>query len=423
MAKEDREETGTPVIDQEPDPSSPETGKEATLDGEAGVSDQGRTTPPNGEDHDPHTIMGHMSREEVRLVQTRVARWFFVLFSLAVVAAFVMLIRPFIEVIFIAFSLFIIGRPMYEFFKRITKGRRVVASIVTCALLVLVIFLPLLGFMGLLANHAHGFYEDLQQEFASGRLQGFLDPRTSPLWTRAVEVVPQLGQIDLKGAEVASKALGAASEFLYSHATAALKGITGVLLGFVLVMFVTFYMFLDGDDLLEEFKRLSPFDDRYDQEIIDEFTKTIRVTFKGSLVIGLVQGTLGAVGFAICGVRSWAMWGLVMGIASFIPLVGTGIIWVPAALYLLVTGHYWQAGVLTAWGALVIGLSDNLVRTWVVQEETKIHPLLVFFSVIGGLSVFGFLGIILGPLVLSLLIYVLRLYKRFVTTGSTATAS
>jgi len=104
---------------------------------------------------------------------------------------------------------------------------------------------------------------------------------------------------------------------------------------------------------------------------------------------------------------------VVMAIASFIPVVGTALIWVPAVLYLAVTRHFWTAGFLVFWGVAFIGLSDNLIRTWIVRGETKIHPLLIFFSVMGGLVAFGFLGIILGPLVLSLLVYVLRMYKRF----------
>ncbi len=393
-----------PIEDKDPVEAAGPPGEAAPVEGVGG----------RAEGQDRHTIMGDMTPEDARRAHARVAKWFFVLFALAVVAAFLMLLRPFIEVIFIAFALFIIGRPMYDFFARITKGRKVLASVASCLVLVFVIFLPILGFLGLLASHAYGFYEDVQEEYSSGRLQAYMNLGTNPLYVRAVEAVPQLASVDLQGAELVQKGLGSASKLLYSNATAALKGLTTILLGFLLVMFVTFYMFLDGDDLLAEVKRLSPFDDRYDQEIIDEFTKTIRVTFKGSLVIGLVQGVLGAIGFAICGVQSWAMWGLVMGIASFIPVVGPGLIWVPAALYLLVTKNYWQAGFLVAWGAVVIGLSDNLVRTWVVQDETKIHPLLIFFSVLGGISAFGFLGIILGPLVLSLLVYVLRLYKRFI---------
>jgi predicted PurR-regulated permease PerM len=179
-------------------------------------------------------------------------------------------------------------------------------------------------------------------------------------------------------------------------------------------MFITFYLFIDGRSFLEEFKRLSPLDSRYNQEIIDELFKTIKLTFKGSLVIAVLQGILGATGFLLSGIDSWALWGAVMVLASLIPVVGTALIWGPAALIQAVTGHLWAAGFIVFWGIAVIGLADNLLRPQLLKGDTNIHPLLIFFSVMGGLSYFGFLGIILGPLILSLLVYILTMYKKFI---------
>jgi predicted PurR-regulated permease PerM len=179
-------------------------------------------------------------------------------------------------------------------------------------------------------------------------------------------------------------------------------------------MFIAFYLFIDGRSFLEEFKRLSPLDRRYSQEIIDELFKPIKLTFKGSLVIAVVQGILGATGFLLCGIDSWALWGTVMVLASLIPVVGTALIWGPAAIFQAVTGHLWAAGFIVFWGVAVIGLADNLLRPQLLKGDTNIHPLFIFFSVMGGLSYFGFLGIILGPLILSLLVYILNMYKKFI---------
>jgi len=103
-----------------------------------------------------------------------------------------------------------------------------------------------------------------------------------------------------------------------------------------------------------------------------------------------------------------------MIVASFIPVVGTALIWVPAAIFLAVTKQYIAAGVLVAWGVVAIGLADNLLRPYLLKGETNVHPLLIFFAVMGGIASFGFLGIIIGPLILALLIYVLNLYKKFI---------
>jgi len=365
-------------------------------------------------------VIGVVTEAEVGGIKMKFARWFLLAFSILVGIAFVMLLRPFGEAIFIAFVLFILGRPLYERLKKLMRGRRKLASIAACLVLVVIIIIPLLVFTGLLASQAYGFYEWVNGEFQSGNVQKFLDVQENPYVVRLAEKFPWILSYDIQYSEMIGKALGTVSKLVYSNATAFLKGVSTIVVGFFLVMIITFYLFLDGDDLIEEIKKLSPLDDRYDQEIIDEFSKTIRVTFKGSLVIALVQGSLGTIGFAVAGIRSWALWGAVMAIASFIPVVGTGIIWVPAVIYLLVTGNFWQAGFLLAWGVLVIGLSDNLVRTWIHSGETKIHPLLIFFSVLGGISTFGALGIVLGPLVLSLLVYILRIYRKFVSLRKTA---
>ncbi|MBN1671549.1 MAG: AI-2E family transporter [Kiritimatiellae bacterium] len=344
---------------------------------------------------------------------TRLSRYFFAGFAALVVVLFVLLVRPFLTELFLAFALFAVSKPLYERLHRAFKGRRALSSAVTCLLIVLIVFVPLVFFTSILASNVRDVYQYIAGQVASGELQQALDLRTGPLVAFVERYAPSIREYDLSAGKLVGNYLGTISEFVYANTVSVLRGFSSVLAGFILVIFTAFYMYMDGESFLAELKRLSPLDDRYDQEIIDELVRTIRLTFKGSLVIGLVQGGLGAIGFLVAGVGSWALWGLVMVFASFIPVVGTALIWVPAVIYLGVTGHYIAAGFLLLWGVAAIGVSDNLLRPYLLRGESKVHPLLIFFSVMGGLAYFGFLGIILGPLVLSLLIYVLRLYKRF----------
>jgi len=347
---------------------------------------------------------------------TKYSRYFFAGIAAVVAVYFFLLVKPFLTQVFIAFVLYILGRPLYLLVRRLFRGRSAAASLVTCAALVVIVFIPFLFFCAILAAHALDFYRYVEEELRSGRLNRYLDLAQNPAMARLREAVPSLAAFDVQGAELVGKLLGELSQLVYSHAAAVLKGLSTVIAGFVITIFITFFMFIDGDRLLEEVKRLSPLDDRHDQEIIDELIRTIRITFKGSLAVAFVQGLLGGVGLLICGVRSWALWGLVMMVASFIPVVGSAIIWVPAALYLAATKQWFWAGFLAVWGVGVIGMSDNVIRTFLFRGETKIHPVLIFFSVMGGIVSFGFLGIVLGPLILSLMIYVLRMYKRFFHT-------
>jgi len=344
---------------------------------------------------------------------SKISRYFFAAFALAVILLSILLVRPFLAEIFLAFALYIVSRPVYDFIKKVFKGRRVLSSIVACVIIVLIIFIPFIALTGVLATNAYDFYRSVGQELRRGSLQHYLDIRSSVLFPYIAQYVPSLASVEINGAELAATYLGTVSEFIYSHLASVVKGFSSVLIGFVLIIFVTFYLFLDGESFIAELKRLSPFEKRYNEEIIDELVRTIRVTFKGSFVVALVQGALGAVGFLACGIQSWALWGLVMAIASLIPVVGTALIWVPAAVFLAVTGRWWAAGFLVVWGVAAIGLADNLLRPYLLKGESHIHPLLIFFSVMGGLAYFGFLGILLGPLVLSLLVYLLRIYKKF----------
>lgn len=345
---------------------------------------------------------------------TPFSRYFFIAFALGVLALAVMIVKPFLTEIFLAFVLFTVSRPLFDFFKKIFRGRKTISSIATCIAIIGIVFIPFLIFAGILASSAFDFYHYINEEIQSGNIQKYLDIQNSSIYLFVEQYVPAIRDYEFNAGEIAGKYLGTLSEFVYSNATSVVKGFSSVLIGFVLVIFIAFYMFIDCDAFLDELKRLSPLEDRYDQEIIDEFTKTTRATFKGSFIIALIQGALGSTGFLICGIDSWAMWGVVMIVASFIPVVGTALIWVPAAIFLAVTKHYIAAGVLVAWGIVAIGLADNLLRPYLLKGETNVHPLLIFFAVMGGIASFGFLGIIIGPLILALLIYVLNLYKKFI---------
>ena len=347
-------------------------------------------------------------------LNTPFSRYFFAAVAIFVLGAFLLLIKPFLTDIFLAFVLFVLFSPLYDFIVQRLRGWKSVSSLITCLLIIIIIFLPFLIFTGVLGTSAYNFYHYLNESFKNGQLQQLLNFKDTPIVQMLIKYIPSAGTYDFNTSEVVSKYLGTVSQFIYTNTRTIVTGVSTVFIGFILIMFITFYLFIDGRSFLEEFKRLSPLDSRYNQEIIDELFKTIKLTFKGSLVIAVVQGILGATGFLLCGIDSWALWGTVMVLASLIPVVGTALIWGPAALIQAVTGHLWAAGFIVFWGIAVIGLADNLLRPQLLKGDTNIHPLLIFFSVMGGLSYFGFLGIILGPLILSLLVYILTLYKKFI---------
>jgi predicted PurR-regulated permease PerM len=173
-----------------------------------------------------------------------------------------------------------------------------------------------------------------------------------------------------------------------------------------------YYLFRDGERLRVAAYDFVPLSDDKAREIFDRTGEVISASVYGVLVIAVIQGVLGGLAFWVLGLPSPLLWGVVMIFLSMIPMLGAFIVWVPAAIYLALTGHWVYAIILTVWGALVIGSIDNFLRPKLVGERTRLHELLVFFSVLGGLQVFGVLGIVLGPVIVAITIALLDVLRQ-----------
>lgn len=188
------------------------------------------------------------------------------------------------------------------------------------------------------------------------------------------------------------------------------SGVTQIFTGILISFLALFFFLKDGTKMREAFFAYSPLEERYDKEIMKTLSQTTRSVIKGTLVVAILQGIAAGVGFWIFGVPSPALWGLVTVIAALIPLIGTMLVVLPATLYLALTGSPFLALGMFAWGALIVSMIDNVLRPMLVEREVKIHPFLIFLSVIGGLEFFGPAGFLLGPLVLSLLFTLFNIY-------------
>lgn len=189
-------------------------------------------------------------------------------------------------------------------------------------------------------------------------------------------------------------------------------GVAGFVFWIFSLFFTLFYFLVDGERAVRFLKRVSPLADDEDEELMRDFVSMSRAVIKGSLIIAVVQGVLGGIGFAVAGLPSPAIWGTVMGIFSLIPFIGTGIVWFPAGLWLLFSGDTWQGVFLLLYGMSIVSTVDNVLRPKLVGRDTQIPPLLVFFSTIGGLSLFGIAGFLIGPIVVSFFLALVRIYNR-----------
>jgi len=179
---------------------------------------------------------------------------------------------------------------------------------------------------------------------------------------------------------------------------------------FFLMTVALFFLFRDGEQLMEKIKTLLPFSTTERENILKRIVDMIHATIYGGIVVALVQGGLGGLGFLIVGLPAPLFWGTVMAFFSFVPIVGTALVWFPAVVILFAQGTYLKGVILLAWGMIIVSLSDNFLRPILIGGRTQVHTLLLFFGILGGLRVFGFLGLIAGPLVITICLALIDIY-------------
>jgi predicted PurR-regulated permease PerM len=189
-------------------------------------------------------------------------------------------------------------------------------------------------------------------------------------------------------------------------------GAVGAIVQMVLVIFTLFYMFRDGDRIRNAVYKILPLERIQMHDISMRTKEVVGATIYGVLVISAIQGTLGAIIFWLLGLPSPLLWGVVMFFLSMIPMAGSFLVWVPAAIYLALTGEYVKAGMLVGWGAIVIGSIDNFLSPRLVGRRARLHELLIFFSVLGGLQVFGVLGLVLGPVIVAVTLALIEMIRQ-----------
>lgn len=199
------------------------------------------------------------------------------------------------------------------------------------------------------------------------------------------------------------------------------RGVAGVITGFLDFLFMTislFFLLRDGPDFAKKVLGLMPFSDAQKTIIATKLKDIVIATMFGGVVVAMVQGLAGGIAFALLGISSPVLWGCAMAVTAFLPIVGPFIVWIPAAAYLILTGSIVKGIILLIVGAFGISLIDNFLRPAIVGTRTKMHYLILFFTVLGGIKVFGLIGIILGPLVFALLLSLLEAFRSMDEDGT-----
>ncbi|NTW13523.1 MAG: AI-2E family transporter [Candidatus Moranbacteria bacterium] len=326
--------------------------------------------------------------------------YLFLLLLLVAGAAVFFIFQPFLTAIVVAAVFAVLLRGMNRRFRKVLFGNRPAAAAILCLIVALLIVAPISIVVAFAVNEANVFYHSGQSAEVVGKAAEFVDQ--SPL-LRSVFPGGDL-------ADRLSNSLRSVSTSTVTALGAAYQGVVQFILWLFVFFFTLFYFMLDGESILRQLKRFSPLDDAQDVLLFKKFTSISRAMIKGTLVVGAVQGLLAGFAFAIAGVPSPAVLGIIVALASLIPGVGTALVWIPTGLILFVGGDVWQGVFVLSFGLGVISVIDNILRPRLVGRDTEMHPLLVFFATLGGITFFGFPGLLIGPVVVSLFFALADIY-------------
>jgi len=350
--------------------------------------------------------------EDKAELPTHFARLFLGALTLLVLYYSYEITKPYLIDFFMAFVLFFTFKPIYRGLSRLLFGRQALASGLTCLLLALLILIPLFTLASLVASQALELYSSVNQGLQSGHLWQWVSGKVTRFQDYLTHLNLPLPPEQIKLEQIVQTVLARASQFIYTNAVGLIKGFTTFFFDLLLVLFIAFFMFLQGDDFIEEVKKLSPLEESHNREILHEMEATIKATLRGTVVVAFVQGIMGGVGFFVFGVPQAAFWGTVMVPAAVIPMVGSAVIWLPAAVYLIFIGHLGAGIGLIIWGGVLVSAIDNVLKPLLMKGSRSTPSIFILFSILGGITYFGMIGFILGPLILSFLLSLLRIYQK-----------
>jgi predicted PurR-regulated permease PerM len=322
---------------------------------------------------------------------------------------FYRIMLPFLVPVFWAVVLVILFFPYYRILLK-KFGSATAASIMACVTIAVFLIVPMALIGTALANETYGLYQWVEgyrhHVSASTRstsevalyLQGIIAPYAD---LSAMEIQEQLLKLVQQG-----------SFYIAQGLKGAIQNVAGLVINLLLAFFTMYFLFKDSDKLLRLIKDLIPLTQEETEKVLAKNRVIISATFTGGVLVGLAQGFLGGVAFWFLALPSPLLWGSLMFILSFLPAIGTALVIIPAVGYLVLIGSTTKGLILLGWGVFVVGMADNVLRPIIVSGKTNQHPLLLFLSILGAVNVFGMIGIVAGPIILSITNALIDIYRR-----------
>lgn len=325
----------------------------------------------------------------------------FILLLVMVSVGFIWILLPFYGAIFWGTTLAIIFTPVNRRLLARFQGRRNLAAFCTLLIVILIVIIPLALISASLIQEGVSVYKRID----SGELN------LGSYFTQIMDALPPfvhdtLARLGLDNVfslrDRLSQGALQGSKFFATQAVSVGQNTFGFLISMAVMLYLLFFLLRDGTKLAAKSRQVIPLSSEHQQHLTRKFTTVVKATVKGNIAVAAIQGALGGIIFWILGIQGAILWAVIMAVLSLLPAVGASLIWGPVAIYFLATGAIWEGVVLTVFGILVIGLVDNLLRPLLVGKDTKLPDYVILISTLGGLSVFGLNGFVIGPLIAAL---------------------
>jgi predicted PurR-regulated permease PerM len=328
---------------------------------------------------------------------------FLIILVVLVLVACFLVFKPYLSEILIAAVLVSIFYKLYEKLVRFLRGRKNLAAGIMCFLLVLIIIIPIVNLIIYSGQQSVQAYQNTVQFLNENKIETVFENS-------------YLSQLNIVGLDSASikefviDILKKSSNWLVGGATTLITETTKFIFSLFMIILTMFFFFIDGKNILNKIMHWSPLKNSYDLEIFRKFRSVSYTVFVSTFVTAAAQGVIGAIGFIIIGLPAFFA-GILMGFLSLLPYIGSALIYVPVGVYLLFVGEIWKGIFLLAWGSIVIGNTDNILRGYMIKGKAQVNPIFIIFSILGGITLFGFWGVIIGPLIISIAVTILHIYE------------
>ena len=336
----------------------------------------------------------------------------FLIFFFCSVALLLWLFWSFVSAIVLALLITSVTYPLYQWTKSIFRGNETLSALVMVFFLFLVLMIPMSWFVGTLSSEAFNFYEQSRSAVSLKHIQEILG--SDHVWIQRIKKAGALIGADFstETVEELARSVGrVVGLFLYKQLSSIASNFFKLLLHFFLMMMVMYYLFRDGVRLKDYLIQLIPVPERQQERVAEKFNEMGRAIFLGNGFSGLIQGFLGGLGFFLFGLQAPFLWGTVIAVMAFVPIIGASFVFVPATVILMIQGKFGTGFAYFLYNMVYSGFIEYLVKPRLLGKGMQMNSLLVFIGIIGGIKIFGILGIIYGPLIITIFLTLAEIYR------------